>query len=95
MSGTAALATCLVVMLAVNVWVHVGPHRWQPVTGPLLAGLLLVAAGLLILLILVQQLRADPQAQPVANAVLALALSAGGLFSAMAANWIVRRFNAS
>jgi membrane protease YdiL (CAAX protease family) len=42
MSGTAALATCLVVMLAVNVWVHLGPHRWQPVTGPLLAGLLLV-----------------------------------------------------
>ena len=49
MSGAAALATCLVVMLAVNVWVHVGPHRWQPVTGPLLAGLLLVvgrSAGL-------------------------------------------------
>jgi CAAX protease family protein len=36
-------------MAAVNVWVHVGPRRAHPVTGPLAAGLLLLigrAAGL-------------------------------------------------
>lgn len=56
--------------------------------------LLLVAAALLLLLIVVQQWRADPQAQPTANALLALALSAGGLGCAYLAKWLVRRFNA-
>jgi membrane protease YdiL (CAAX protease family) len=37
-----ALAACLAVMVAVAVWVHVGPDRWQPVTGPVAAALLLV-----------------------------------------------------
>ena len=44
-----ALAVCLAVMVGANVWVHVGPARWQPVTGPLAAALLLLvgrAAGL-------------------------------------------------
>ncbi len=40
---TLALVATLVVLAAVNLWVHVGPSRWQPVTGPLLA------AGLLLL----------------------------------------------
>ncbi len=40
---TLALVVTLVVLAAVNLWVHVGPSRWQPVTGPLLA------AGLLLL----------------------------------------------
>jgi uncharacterized membrane protein len=60
-----------------------------------LAGLLLVAAGLLILLIVVQLWRADPEAQPVANATLALFLTGGGLACSAVANWLVRRFNAS
>jgi membrane protease YdiL (CAAX protease family) len=49
MSTDAALAVVLVVMAAVNVWVHLGPRRAHLVTGPLAAvGLLLVAraAGL-------------------------------------------------
>ena len=44
-----ALAACLAVMVGVAVWVHVGPARWQPVTGPVAAALLLLvgrAAGL-------------------------------------------------
>ena len=44
-----ALAVCLAVMVGANVWVHVGPARWQPVTGPVAAVLLLLvgrAAGL-------------------------------------------------
>ena len=32
-----ALVVCLAVMVAANVWVHVGPTRWQPVTGPVAA----------------------------------------------------------
>jgi membrane protease YdiL (CAAX protease family) len=41
-----ALVATLVVLAAVNLWVHVGPSRWQPVTGPLLAvGLLLLGRG--------------------------------------------------
>ena len=49
MTTTLALVATLVVLAAVNLWVHVGPSRWQPVTGPLLAvGLLLLGrwAGL-------------------------------------------------
>jgi membrane protease YdiL (CAAX protease family) len=44
-----ALSLCLAVMVAANVWAHVGPARWQPVTGPAAAALLLLvgrAAGL-------------------------------------------------
>lgn len=44
-----ALAAVLLVMAAVNVWVHLGPRRTQAVTGPLAAALLLLigsAAGL-------------------------------------------------
>ncbi len=44
-----ALVATVVVLAGVNLWVHVGPSRWQPVTGPLLAvGLLLLGrwAGL-------------------------------------------------
>ena len=47
-TGT-ALALTLLVMVVVNVWVHVGPRRAHPVTGPLAAALLLVlgrSAGL-------------------------------------------------
>jgi membrane protease YdiL (CAAX protease family) len=47
-TGTALLLT-LLVMAGVNVWVHVGPRRAHPVTGPLAAALLLLvgrAAGL-------------------------------------------------
>lgn len=46
---TLALVATLVVLAGVNLWVHVGPSSWQPVTGPLLAvGLLLLGrwAGL-------------------------------------------------
>lgn len=43
MTTTVALVATVVVMVGVNVWVHVGPSRWQPVTGPVLA------AGLLLL----------------------------------------------
>lgn len=49
MSVTAALAVTVLVMVAVNVWVHVGDERWQPVVGPAVAGILLVvgrSAGL-------------------------------------------------
>jgi membrane protease YdiL (CAAX protease family) len=45
----AALVASLAVMVGVNVWVHVGPERLQPVTGPLAAALMIVigrAAGL-------------------------------------------------
>ncbi len=42
MTTTLALVATLVVLAAVNLWVHVGPSRWQPVTGPLLAGGLLL-----------------------------------------------------
>lgn len=44
-----ALVACLAVMAGAAVWVHVGPARWQPVTGPVAAALLLFvgrAAGL-------------------------------------------------
>lgn len=41
MSVTAALVLTVLVMVVVNVWVHVGSPRWQPVTGPLAAVLLL------------------------------------------------------
>jgi uncharacterized protein len=40
-TGT-ALALTLLVMVVVNVWVHVGPRRAHPVTGPLAAALLLL-----------------------------------------------------
>jgi len=49
MTTATALALTLLVMVAVNVWVHVGPRRAHPVTGPLAAALLLLvgrAAGL-------------------------------------------------
>ncbi|MFL6176833.1 MAG: CPBP family intramembrane glutamic endopeptidase [Ornithinibacter sp.] len=42
MTVTLALVLTLLVMVAVNVWVHVGPERWQPVTGPAVAVLLLL-----------------------------------------------------
>jgi uncharacterized protein len=45
----AALVVCLAVMAAVAAWVHRGPTRWQPLTGPVAAALLLLvgrAAGL-------------------------------------------------
>lgn len=42
MNVTVALAATLLVLVGVNAWVHVGPSRWQPVTGPVLAGLLLL-----------------------------------------------------
>jgi membrane protease YdiL (CAAX protease family) len=44
-----ALATVVLVLAVVNVWVHIGPRGAHPVTGPLAAALLLVvgrAAGL-------------------------------------------------
>ena len=44
-----AFAAVLVVLVAVNVWVHVGPRRAHLVTGPLAAAVLLLigrAAGL-------------------------------------------------
>lgn len=40
-TGT-ALALTVLVMAVVNVWVHVGPRRAHPVTGPLAAGVLLL-----------------------------------------------------
>ncbi len=46
---TLALVATLVVLAGVNLWLHLGPSRWQPVTGPLLAvGLLFLGrwAGL-------------------------------------------------
>ena len=49
MTVTGALAVTVVVMVAVNVWVHLGTERWQPVVGPVVAGILLVvgrSAGL-------------------------------------------------
>ena len=49
MTGTTAVIACLAVMVGVNAWVHLGPHRWHPFTGPLAAAALLVlgrAAGL-------------------------------------------------
>ena len=41
-----ALVACLVVMVGANAWVHVGPPRWHPVTGPVAAVLLLVIGRL-------------------------------------------------
>jgi membrane protease YdiL (CAAX protease family) len=41
-----ALVACLVVMVAANLWVHVGPPRWHPVTGPVAAALLLLIGRL-------------------------------------------------
>ena len=49
MTTTAALAVTLLVMAVVNVWVHLGPRRAHPVTGPLAAVVLLLvgrSAGL-------------------------------------------------
>lgn len=48
MSGgqVVALVACLAVMVGANVWVHVGPARWQPVTGPAAAALLLLIGRL-------------------------------------------------
>jgi membrane protease YdiL (CAAX protease family) len=46
---TTALIVTLLLMVAVNVWVHVGPRRAHPVTGPVAAAVLLLlgrAAGL-------------------------------------------------
>ena len=42
---TLALVATAVVLAAVNLWVHVGPSRWQPVTGPLLAVLACCSSG--------------------------------------------------
>ena len=42
MTVTVALVLTILVLVGVNVWVHVGPERWQPVTGPAVAVLLLV-----------------------------------------------------
>ena len=44
MTATAALVATVAVLVAVNVWVHYGPSRWQPVAGPLIALLLLLLA---------------------------------------------------
>src|SRR5215470_2201645 len=47
--GVGVVIVVLGVMLLVNVWVHVGPRRAHPVTGPVAAGVLLLigrAAGL-------------------------------------------------
>ena len=44
MTTGAALAVTLLVMAAVNVWVHLGPRRTHLVTGPLAAAALLVVA---------------------------------------------------
>ena len=49
MSVTAALVVTIVGLVGVKVWVQVGPSRWQPVTGPVFAVLLLLvgrSAGL-------------------------------------------------
>jgi uncharacterized protein len=44
MTTTAAIAVVLIVLAAINLWVHVGPRHAHLVTGPLAAGLLLVIA---------------------------------------------------
>ena len=44
MTATATLVATVAVLVAVNVWVHYGPSRWQPVAGPLIALLLLLLA---------------------------------------------------
>ena len=44
MTATVALLATVAVLVAVNVWVHYGPSRWQPVAGPLIALLLLLLA---------------------------------------------------
>ena len=44
MSTGAALGLVLAGMAAVNVWVHVGPRRLQPVVGPLAAAALVLVA---------------------------------------------------
>lgn len=41
---TLALVVTLLVLVAMAVWVHLGPERWQPVVGPVVA-LLLVLLG--------------------------------------------------
>jgi uncharacterized protein len=43
-TATVALLATVAVLVAVNVWVHYGPSRWQPVAGPLIALLLLLLA---------------------------------------------------
>jgi membrane protease YdiL (CAAX protease family) len=42
MTVAVALVVTVVVMVGTNVWVHAGPDRWQPLTGPVLAVVLLV-----------------------------------------------------
>ena len=44
MSSAAALAVVLVVLVAVNLWVHLGPPRVHVLTGPLASALLLLVA---------------------------------------------------
>ena len=48
MSGVqlSALLACLAVMVAANVWVHVGPAPWHVATGPVAAGVLLLIGRL-------------------------------------------------
>ncbi len=49
MTVTVALVLTILVMVGASAWVHVGPERWQPVTGPAVAVLLLAigrSAGL-------------------------------------------------
>jgi uncharacterized protein len=46
MSPTTGLVVVLAAMVAMNVWVHVGPTRLHPVTGPLAAAALLLVARL-------------------------------------------------
>lgn len=41
-----ALLACLPVMVAANVWVHVGPARWHVATGPVAAAVLLLIGRL-------------------------------------------------
>ncbi|HYN66399.1 MAG TPA: CPBP family intramembrane glutamic endopeptidase [Ornithinibacter sp.] len=45
-SQVVALVACLAIVVATNVWLHVGPARWQPVAGPAVAGLLLLVGRL-------------------------------------------------
>ena len=41
-----ALLACLPVMVAANVWVHIGPARWHVATGPVAAAVLLLIGRL-------------------------------------------------
>lgn len=52
--------------------------------------LLWIAAALLVVLIVVQALRGDAGASPLANAIAALAMAAGGWACRWAAAWILR-----